>query len=737
MKLKHVTNNKPARLAAIVVLAASALPALAQTGLNPAIVARPLTPGDISMYKLPSDTEVASGLFNVGLGQPLYLEADIDISYTNSASVTWSLSSAPAGSKAAFTSSPLGTDIPVYEPSARLVSKVAGRTLLRPDLEGTYTVVATITTPDGSTNLTQNVLAGTYMGVDTCKLCHSGGQIAPDMATTWETTAHAQIFSQGIDGILGHYAQSCLQCHTVGYDTNTNAVNNGFDDVATQLGWTFPTVLTNGNWASMQANYPALASRANIQCENCHGPGSQHAKSLGDPSLIGLSVTSGDCNQCHDAPTHHVKGTEWYNSVHAVTTTDPAGNASCVICHTGTGFMSRGQATTNTVYTAIGCQACHEPHGKTIPLDNPHLIRTLAAVTFMDGTVVTNAGEGTLCMNCHHSRQNAAVYAATASASSHFGGHHGTQGDMIEGINGFTYGQDIPSSAHRNAVPNTCVTCHMQTVATTDPDFTYVGGHTFKPGWDGDATHPAEDLVAACQNCHGPSVTSFDFPLQDYDGDGVIEGVQTEVQHLLDKLSTLLPPLGTVKTSLSFDNTWTRPQLEAGYNWGFVHDDGSLGIHNTAYAVGLLKASIANLTGDANNDGLPDSWQIQYFGSINSPDAAPNADPAGDGIPNWLKYSLGIDPTVPGITLPNGVVWADGKTLASSGGQTNTVQIYTAAEISFNTETGSTYQIQSISSLSGGWQNVGQPIQGTGKAVSYLTPTRDNLQQYYRVVTNP
>ena len=37
--------------------------------------------------------------------------------------------------------------------------------------------------------------------------------------------------------------------------------------------------------------------------------------------------------------------------------------------------------------------------------------------------------------------------------------------------------------------------------------------------------------------------------------------------------------------------------MEASYNWQFVANDGSLGIHNTAYTVGLLKASIANLEG--------------------------------------------------------------------------------------------------------------------------------------------
>ena len=65
---------------------------------------------------------------------------------------------------------------------------------------------------------------------------------------------------------------------------------------------------------------PSLQNLGNIQCENCHGPGSQHAYGLGDTNLITKTVNSGDCNQCHDAPTHHIYGTEWYASRHAQTT---------------------------------------------------------------------------------------------------------------------------------------------------------------------------------------------------------------------------------------------------------------------------------------------------------------------------------------------------------------------------------------------------------------------------------
>jgi hypothetical protein len=65
---------------------------------------------------------------------------------------------------------------------------------------------------------------------------------------------------------------------------------------------------------------------------------------------------------------------------------------------------------------------------------------------------------------------------------------------------------------------------------------------------------------------------------------------------MLDKLGMMLPPVGVKKTALAIDSTWSPAQLKAAYNWQFVHDDGSLGIHNMAYAMGLLDASIKDLS---------------------------------------------------------------------------------------------------------------------------------------------
>ena len=153
---------------------------------------------------------------------------------------------------------------------------------------------------------------------------------------------HAQAFTEAIDGVsTDHFSKNCIKCHVVGFDANTNSANGGFDDVAAQTGWKFPTTLTNGNWAAMPA---ALQNVANIQCENCHGPGSQHAYALGNTNFANWprlrSLCAGNCAQCHDSLTHHYKTTEWNNSRHAVATRTPSGPSriNCVRCHTAMGF---------------------------------------------------------------------------------------------------------------------------------------------------------------------------------------------------------------------------------------------------------------------------------------------------------------------------------------------------------------------------------------------------------------
>jgi len=197
---------------------------------------------------------VSGGLFTVGLGQPVYLDALVTngIPASNVLGVTWILTNVPVGSTAALAPSPLGTNVPIYSPADRAVFQLAGRQMFRPDVVGQYTITALVNTNGGNLVLTRGITGSRYMGLQTCALCHSGGAIADDKYTTFTNTAHASFFKRAIDGQeSSYYASYCISCHVVGYDTNPLAVNGGFDDVAAQVGWTFPTVLTNGNWAAM------------------------------------------------------------------------------------------------------------------------------------------------------------------------------------------------------------------------------------------------------------------------------------------------------------------------------------------------------------------------------------------------------------------------------------------------------------------------------------------------------
>ena len=764
--------------AALALLASVSAARAAAPALNGSLSQRPLTPVEIKTYNLTNPAaQFSPGLSTVALGEPVYLDAMVNaaIAPSNITSVSWTLTNKPAGSLATLSAGPLGTNVPLFKMADRInqagaaVYQLAGRTYFRPDVVGTYTVNAVITTSgSGTTNLSAQFTAATYLGVQTCASCHDGNFAnVPNIFTNYTKTAHATFFARSIDGLgSSFFNKSYLPNSVLGYDTNSYAINLGFDDVSLLYGWSFPSVLTNGNWASTPA---AVQNVANILCENCHGPGSQHQYSqgiTGNTNAISVSYIAGNCGQCHDGTPKEqwaTKFAEWNNSLHSHTTRTPsgAGREQCVRCHTAAGFRnfienaaSTNSYATNTVYEAITCAACHDPHDTT----NPHQLRAANSYTLPEGTTVTNVGLGGLCMECHHSRNGSAtnniakyqLNQPTWAGGVSFGVHDSTAGDMIEGVNAITYGKVIPSGSHSVVIPDVCVGCHMQTVATNHPAYGLAGGHTYSMTYNvvsGGVTNTA-DLVDVCVKCHGP-ITSFDFARKDYNGDGIIEGVQTEVQHLLDKLSTLIPPSGykanandymadgKVKNSMSTQTNWPVKFLNAAWNWQFVSVEGSKGVHNAPYAVGVLKASIADLTGDSNNDGLPDAWQIAYFGAGFATNAAagPNAINNSAGVPNWMMCALNQNPTSAYKVAGSGVISVNNGSVLN--GDTNNIAIYTAAEIVFNTVPGTTYQIQGCSAITGSWQNVSTNIPGTGTAISYLTPTRGVNQMFYRVAHTP
>lgn len=544
------------------------------------ITVQAISPRDIERFGLPEGSQTSSGLAVVGVGRMVYLlGSGVDPDEGAIASYSWSLTAKPGGSAA---------DVFPLSQAATLL----------PDLVGQYTVELTVTDDQNETSapVSKVITAGTWVGVGTvggatpdagkgqCAACHA------DQADKWAETDHATMLEHNIDGLgSASYAGYCISCHTVGYDKSPTAVNDGFDDRATAVGWTFPDTLVAGNWDAMPAELKELS---NIQCENCHGPGSEHR---GDKTKIAVSFDAGTCGQCHDSGSYHVFPYEWEKSKHAVATSYPTGEGreACVQCHSGIGFAEYAEtgAAKSVAYAPITCASCHDPHSEA----NEHQLRKLDDVTLGNGEVVTFGGLGKLCMNCHKSRRNALEY--VQEYHRHYGPHLGPQADMLAGTNAVEYGKVVPSTTHNVAVSDGCVTCHMaDTPGKEEPGYLSVGEHTFAMMWDaGTPDDPTDDVenVAACAGCHG-EIETFDRRANaDFDGDGAIEGVQTEVEGLMARLAVELPPIGEPEVEVTEE--YTPTQLMAAYNYLFVEEDGSYGIHNTKYAVGILKLALRDL----------------------------------------------------------------------------------------------------------------------------------------------
>jgi len=244
-------------------------------------------------------------------------------------------------------------------------------------------------------------------------------------------------------------------------------------------------------------------------------------------------------------------------------------SASCAGCHSGGGFSARIAAGLNPDEVEEGdpnptrqdCRACHQIH-TTFTRDDFALETTDPVELFAIEGATFDGGEGNLCVNCHQPRRDfpIAENGVIGDITSHWGPHHGPQSSMLLGVGGSVEGNP---SAHYQVVEDTCVGCHM------GPDRV----HTYEPD------------VATCQGCHADA-ENFD-----------INGVQTEVQTMVDELGDLLVAEGV----LSENGPDGHPTVEeapenvatALYNWIYVaHEDKSLGVHNPAYTKALLQAGL-------------------------------------------------------------------------------------------------------------------------------------------------
>jgi hypothetical protein len=118
--------------------------------------------------------------------------------------------------------------------------------------------------------------SSTYIGAQKCKMCHRL------QYESWAETPHAKATEVAQNATDRKFEAACLDCHATNKD----------------------------------------AAMAGVQCEACHGPGSEY-KSLSimkdkDKAIAaGLILpTQETCNKCHDGADHHKKVT-FTKNVHA------------------------------------------------------------------------------------------------------------------------------------------------------------------------------------------------------------------------------------------------------------------------------------------------------------------------------------------------------------------------------------------------------------------------------------
>jgi len=117
------------------------------------------------------------------------------------------------------------------------------------------------------------------------------------------------------------------------------------------------------------------------------------------------------------------------------------------------------------------------------------------------------------------------------------------------------------------------------------------------------------------------------------------------------------------------------------------------------------------------NDGIPDQWRIQYFGTLANLKSASTADADEDGAPNAAEFKLGTNPIDPADNLRVRVLPQFGNRVT----------------IKFRSVAGVKYKLEAADSLQpGAWTTIQTNILGTGGEVE-LSRDSGASHGFYRV----
>jgi hypothetical protein len=497
-----------------------------------------------------------------------------------------------------------------------------------------------------------------YVGVDACKGCH------PGVYAEWQTTFHGIDFANNWTyggnptNKFTYAGGGCVSCHVVGYNE-------------TSIGGYDPAQAWNSTYNSKLLG---------IQCEVCHGPGSDHIAGPDSGNInLDRDPYAGACEGTDEAGCHggaHQYGNDtvmgWNASAHApwdnIAQTDPGGlNTYCARCKSPSQWDPDASYGNNVEipkeeWRGITCGDCHDVHTET---DYSHQLRY---------------SREDACSTCHTSD------GATSPSSPHH-----PQSEFREGITGSEMGAPFMGTVE-------CQSCHMyNTPRGVYPQLT---GHSFEP------------TPQACWNCHQTGGIPPEL-VDNATAWAEVDAWQAEVTALLTAAESSLTAAETafedaeVAGSAS-EHTLTMAQNlldNASFNVHFVEEDKSHGVHNYYYAIELLEAAekysdmvvevldapnaVTGLTATAEDDRVTLTWttstaaDFAYYNIYASTDDISNVSgmaPVGtvfdkstttyevaglDGLHYFAVTAVDLD----GNEIPTGVTSASASPAAIAAGE--------------------------------------------------------------------
>ncbi len=321
------------------------------------------------------------------------------------------------------------------------------------------------------------------------------------------------------------------------------------------------------------------------------------------------STLGEDCKRCHgdDDKIIRVPQAQWENSRHAsselIEATIEYGTESYLTsecgrrCHTGEGFRNYVTGDSNKAVTqpgVIDCFTCHLPHTGNYGEWSMDTLRGDRETTDLGNFTYYSAGSSNMCAVCHRA-VHVPVFSTTPGRIAldtigADGPHSSGQANMLIGAGGVRFGEDVVTNSHVSVLDTTkdgCLACHFGSGVGYD-----FGEHTFKLLDD----NTSGQHVVSCNltGCHvGSAMLIAD--LFDYTKFPRLDSVRVLGDSLRDLLLAypILTGDGDDTTDFYRDSVVPSDAAKILFNYLLYKKDGSRGVHNTKYALQLLKESVA------------------------------------------------------------------------------------------------------------------------------------------------